>query len=80
VQKRELEVKCEGVVQRAAEQLNLDVVTKYREITEPQSDSPPSQGGVSSPLIYDLSLWITPPNLHNRRVALWCRQLVTEDA
>jgi len=32
VEKRELEVKCEGVCQRAAEQLNLDVVAKYNEI------------------------------------------------
>src|SRR5690606_31753120 len=30
IEKREAEVKCESVCQRAAEQLNLDVVAKYR--------------------------------------------------
>ena len=34
IEKRELEVKCEGVCQRAAEQLNLDVVAKYNEIEQ----------------------------------------------
>ncbi|MEX2215193.1 MAG: chromosome segregation protein SMC [Phycisphaeraceae bacterium] len=38
VQKRELEVKCEGVVQRAAEQLNLDVVARYREVMEGRNE------------------------------------------
>ncbi len=44
VEKRELEVKCEAVCQRAAEQLNLDVVARYNEIEAARDEGAEIEG------------------------------------
>ncbi len=43
IEKRELEVKRDGVVQRAREQLNLDVAAKYEEVTRGQETGDDTQ-------------------------------------